>query len=258
MASSISAGRPKITIVNGTRLAVWVAIYKRSPLRTNEPPVAWQVVCPPPRGKTTIFIPRDYQVCAHYSFEPENPRRPVHQTNVIQVPHAPAGAGFVIQGVSSQDRRTWGAVLTRGDKSPGWYQVRIVNHFTIGVWGHVRQDGRDIVSPRILPPMSAWTEDLDSPFYIAVLPFPRAAGDLLQDSELALTEIAVKAGESVKIQGGSFKGFKISKIPEGSSKTNKEPKAQVRPKAKADTKKRATAKKPASRRKIGKDSSSLP
>lgn len=239
MASSISADRPQISIVNGTRLAVWVAIYKRSPLRTNESPVAWQVVFPPPRGKTTIFIPQDYQVYARYSFEPDDPRRPVYQTNVLQVPHAPAGAGFVIEKVASPDRRTWGAVLTRAAESPGWYLIRIVNRFMIGVWSHVLQGGRDIFSPQILPPEAAWSEDLDSLFYIAVLPWPRAGGDLLLDSEIALTEIAVKAGETVKIQGGPYKGFKISRI----------------------TKKQAAAKKPASRRrergKTRKDSSSL-
>lgn len=248
MTRSSSACSPQITILNGSRHAVWVAIYKRSALRTTEPPVAWEVVVSPPRGKTTVFIPQDYQVLARYSFRPENPRRPVHQTNVLQVPHAPAGAGFLIEGVASPDRRIWGAVLTRVADSPGGYQVRMINRFTVGVWAHVKQGGRDIVSPRILSPLSAWTEDLDSPFYIAVLSLPRSAGDLLLSSEVALTEIAVKVGESVRVQGGPHKGFRISKISAEDSGVDKEPKAQANPKAKADTRKRAAVKKPTSRR----------
>src|SRR6185369_907197 len=104
MGSAALIGRSRITIVNGTRQAVWVALYKRSPLHADGPPVAWQVVSPPPHGRTAVFIPRDYEVCARYSFAPENPGRPIYQTRTVQVPHAPAGAGFVIEGVSSPDR----------------------------------------------------------------------------------------------------------------------------------------------------------
>jgi hypothetical protein len=215
MERSAPAGRPQITVVNGTRCPIWVAIYKRrSLLHGNEPPVAWQVASPPPRGKTSFFVPRDYQVCARYSFEPENSRRPVYQTNSLQVPHLSAGAGFLIESVTSLDRRTWGAVLTRTAESPGWYRIRIANRFSIGVSIHVRMEGREIFAPRIVPPMAALIEDLDSPFYMAVLPLPRADGDRLLDSEVALTEIAVRAGESVKVQGGPRKGFEISRRDE--------------------------------------------
>jgi hypothetical protein len=62
--------------------------------------------------------------------------------------------------------------------------------------------------------LAVWVEDLSSPFYLAVLPLPREAGDLLQESEIALTEIAVEAGEHVDIQGGYRKGFTFSRIPE--------------------------------------------
>ncbi|HSK81020.1 MAG TPA: hypothetical protein VLQ45_31495 [Thermoanaerobaculia bacterium] len=224
MESSIFAGRPQITIVNSTRCAVWVAIYKRPLLHTNEPPVAWQVVSPPPRGNTAVFIPRDYQIYARYSFEPENPRRPVYQTNVLQVPPAPAGAGLVLEGVSSPDRRTWGAVLTRTTQSPGWHQVSVINRFSIAISGHVRQQGHDIFPPRMVPPMTAWTEKLDPGFYVAVLPLPHAAGDLLPDSEISSTETAVKSGESVRIHREPGKGFKISKItPETSSRPIADP-----------------------------------
>ncbi|HEX3553784.1 MAG TPA: hypothetical protein VIA62_11210 [Thermoanaerobaculia bacterium] len=174
----------------------------------------------------------------------------MNQTNVLQVPHAPAGAGFVIEGVSSPDRRAWGAVLTRVAESPGWYRIRVVNHFMIGVWSHVRQGGQDIFRPRLLPPMAALTEDLDSPFYLAVLPLPRVAGDLLQDSEIVMTEIVVKEGETVKIQGGPNKGFKLSKIPAGSSAPEKKPKAQAKPKVEIKVREvvKKASKEPARRR----------
>lgn len=236
MTSSVPTGSSRITIVNGTRCAIWVAIYKRSSLREDQPPVAWQVVPPPLRGKTALFVPQEVQVCARYSFEPEKPRRPVHQTRVLQVPHAPAGAGFVIENVSSPDRRACGAVPTRTAESPGWYQIRVVNRFLIGVSVHVRMDGRDLFPPPIVPPMAAWTEGLDSPFYVAVLPLRRAAGDLLPESEIALTETAVRVGESVRVQGGPVKGFKISRISADDSTE------------KAEIKKRKPAKKTASPR----------
>jgi hypothetical protein len=231
MERATPVGRHRITIVNGTRSAIWVAVYKRSPLRTNQPPIAWQVVSPPPRGKTALFVPREVRVFARYSFEPENPRRPVYQTRSLLFPKASAGAGFVIESVSSPDRRTWGAVLNRLAESPGWGQIRVVNRFSIGVSIHVRMDERDIFPPPIVPPMAAWTEDLESPFYVAVLRLPREAGDLLPESEVARTEIAVRGGESVKVQGGPRKGFEISRMLEG---PERKPKAQARPKAEID------------------------
>lgn len=270
MESSVPTGRPQVTIVNGTRSAIWVAIYKRSPLRVDQPPVAWQVVSPPPRGTTALFVPRKVQVCARYSFEPENPKRPVYQTRSLALPNAPAGASFVIEGMSSPDRRTWGAVLNRVVEPARWGQIRVVNHFSIGVSLHVRMDERDIFPPPIVLPTGAWTEDLNSPFYVAVLRLPRAAGDLLPQSEIALTEIAVRVGESVKVQGGPRKGFEISRIPEGephldaetadpvepevetlaqpprSPKRKPKPKAQARPNT--EIKKQEPARKPASRR----------
>jgi hypothetical protein len=229
MENAIAGGRPQVTIVNGSRRAVWVALYKRSPLSIGEPPVAWQVVLAPPRGKTSIYTPRDYQVCARYSFEPENPWRPVYQTNALQVSHAPTGAGFVIESVPSQDRRICGAVLARATGGPGWNQIRVVNRFLIAVWSHVRQAGRDIFPPRILQPGAALIEDLSSPFCVAVLPSPRAAGDLLPDFEIAMTETVVNVGDSVRIQGGPFRGFKISRLdPPSPNKGRETPKKQAK------------------------------
>jgi hypothetical protein len=210
-----TGGRSQITIYNGTRCAVSVALFKRSPLHPDAPAIAWQVVSLPPRGRTAVLISRDFQVCARYSFEPENPRRPVYQTHTLQGLHAPAGAAVTIEGISTPDRRTWGAVLARTPEGPGWFRIRITNHFAIGVWAHLWQDEQDIFPPRILPPMATWTEDLSSTFYLAVLPLPHAVGDLLPESEIALTEIAVEVGEHVKIQGGPRKGFEIIRTSQG-------------------------------------------
>jgi hypothetical protein len=206
MANPETAGRPQLTIINGTRQAVWVAMYKRSTLRPDQPPVAWQVLSLPPKRRVDVSFPEEYQVCARYSFAPEKPLRPVHQTNVLTVNNVPAGSGFVVDGVSSQDRRSWAAVMNRTAKSPGWYEISIANLFPILVWSHVWQEGRDVFPPRPLPPRSVVVEDLRSPFYLAVLPLPPAVGDLLPNGELAPTEIAVEPGKSVKIQGGLFVG----------------------------------------------------
>jgi hypothetical protein len=259
MSNPASAGRSYVTIVNGTPCTVWVAVYKRSPLHASEPAVAWQVVSSPPRGKTAISIPQAYQVCARYSFEPENAKRPVYQTNTLPVPRAPAGVAVAVEGISTSDRRTWGAVLTRTAENLGCYQIRIVNRFAIGVWSHVRQDERDIFPPRILPPMATWTEDLSSTFYLAVLQLPSAVGDLLPESEIARTEIAVEVGEHVKIQGGPRKGFEIIKISEEEARLVEEPEIVLKRQAprspekkltkpsgsKEGIRKRATVKKPA-------------
>lgn len=271
MESSTLAGGPRIMIVNGTRSVIWVAVYKRSPLRGNQPPIAWQVISPPPRGATALFIPRGVEVCARYSFEPENPRRPVYQTRSLPLRNTPAGAGFVIESVSSPDRRTWGAVLSRAAENPGWGQIRVLNRFSIGVTIHVSMDERDIFPPPIVPPTAGWIEDLDSPFHVAVLFVRRVAGDLLPLSEIALTETSVRAGEALRVLGGPRKGFEICRIPEGEAilrteredpvepevethaqppraperKPKPEPKAQARPKA--EIRKQEPAKKPASR-----------
>lgn len=212
MVSQVSGGDGRITILNSTRSSIWVAVYCRSALRNDEAPIAWQVESVPSRATTAISAPRDYQIFARYCFKPEAPRQPVYQTNTRAVLRASAGAGFVIESISTPDRCTWGAVLIPAAQEPEWYRVRIVNRFPLGVWTHVRQGGRDVFSPRVLPPGSSGIEDLDSPLYVVVLALPRAAGDLLLNTEVAATEIVVEAGESVKVQGGPRKGFKISKL----------------------------------------------
>ncbi len=213
MDTTTPAGRAPVTLANGTRRAVCVVVYRRSALRPGEPPVVWLAASVAARGKVSFVLPRELEVFARYSFEPENPRRPVHQTNSLQVRQPQVGAGFEVQGLSSPDRRTWGAVLARSAESPGWFQLRVVNQFQVGVWAHVRQDGRDVFPPRVLPPLSTWLQDLDAPFRVAVLAEPRKPGDLLVSSANATTETAVTAGESLKIQGGPCRGFRVSRVP---------------------------------------------
>jgi hypothetical protein len=99
------------------------------------------------------------------------------------------------------------------------------------------------------------TEDLDSPFYIAVLPLPHAAGDLLPNAEIALTETMARAGETFRLQGGPCKGFKLLKCLDGSSTADRKPKAQARPKAQGKTPKRAAVERPVGRREAGDASS---
>lgn len=201
-----SSERPRITIINETRRILWVAIYRRSPLRLKEPVVAWAVVSPPPRGRSAVPVPPDYQIFARYSFDPEDPLKPVYQTRTFQLKR-PAG-GFAIDAVSL-DRHTWGAVLNRMPEGPAWGRIRVVNRFGIGVWSHVQQDGRDVYPPRILTPGMAWTEDLSTPYLLAVVSAPVAPGERLPDEEISLSEVEIGRCGTAAVTGGPRKGYKI-------------------------------------------------
>jgi hypothetical protein len=205
--------KSRITILNETRRIVWVAIYRRPPSRPGETAVAWAVAAAPPRGKSVIPVPGNYQIFARYSFEPEDPLKPVYQSRTLSL-KTPAG-GFAVDAISL-DRRTWGAVLNRLSDGPGWGRIRVVNRFGIGVWSHVQQDGRDIYPPRVLPPDMAWMEDLRSPFYLAVLRGPVQAGDRLLDEEITLSEVELDRGGTAAVRGGPRKGYEIlTPAPQG-------------------------------------------
>jgi hypothetical protein len=186
---SLTLRPARLAISNESDDLVRIAVYKRSPLRPGEPAIAWTILSLPPRGRTLCPVPRDIQLFARYSFFPERPSSPLHQTGTLRLRQA--DACFALEAVSA-DRRTWSAALTRiSGPAPGLGRVRIVNRLGLAAWSHIQQAGRDLFAPRILPPSAVRTEDLSSPFRLAVVGPHILEGAVLPDEEIRATEVVI-------------------------------------------------------------------
>lgn len=185
-----------LDIANETDGVVHVALYKKSSLRPAEPAVAWVILSPPPRGRAIFSIPRDYQVFARYSFSPEDPWQPVYQTNALSLQLN--RDSFAIREVNL-GRSALGATLARNVKKAEWGELRIENHFMVGVWCHVQLGKRDVQLPHLLPPRGVMIEALDPSFYLALTSPLIRPGSSLTEEEIRATEVEIESGK-----GGTF------------------------------------------------------
>jgi hypothetical protein len=249
----------KLEIANETRGIVHVALYKKSMLRPSEPPVAWAIVSPPPRGRAIFSVPRDYRVFARYSFSPEDPWQPVYQTNVL--PLHRNHDSLALQEISL-GRSAWGAILARNVRKTALGELRIENNFTIGAWCHVQLGEHDVHPPRLLSPHGVLIEALASPFFLAVVSPLARAGAPLAEHEIRATEVELADGkggvftvhrtttQGYRIAPGAPSADRVKHAKEAVAsprakpkKAPRTPKAQPKTRAKpnADTKKRREA-----------------
>ena len=259
-------------IANETSGTVHVALYKRSPLRPEEPAVAWTIVSPPPRGRAIFSIPKDYRVFARYSFSPEDPWQPVYQTQalVLHRNHDSLSIREISLGRSAS-----GAILARNARKAGLGELRIENDFSTGVWCHIQLGEHDVRLPRLLPPHGVLIDALASPFFLAVVSPLARVGAPLAEHEIRATAIELEAGEGriFNVQFIPGRGYRITRgaplpaeratkpkeaVASPCAKPKKAPRApEKKPRAqaakpKADIKKREATKKPAKAKKSAK------
>jgi hypothetical protein len=204
---SLTLRPARLAISNESDDLVRIAVYKRSPLRPGEPAIAWTILSLPPRGRTLCPVPRDIQLFARYSFSPERPASPFYQTGTLRLRQA--DACFALEAVTA-DRRTWSAALIRASgHTPGPGRVRIINRFGIGAWSHIQQAGRDLFAPRILPPGAMRTEDLLSPFHLAIVGPHILEGAVLPDEEILATEAVIGASGEATARSCARAGWVI-------------------------------------------------
>jgi hypothetical protein len=199
---------PNITIVNETNETVRIAVYKKPVIRPTLATIAWQVVSPPPGGRCVVQIPANYEVFANYSMDPNNPADPQYTTNRIDFTELTAS--FQINSVTSQDRRASGAEIEQVFDGLVMNEVRLINDFGMGVWGHIQLDGTDVYPAQVIWPGGLLMEDLRSFLYLAAVSrFTYRGQDLVQE-EISLTETPILEGGTAVITGSMWKGYDIS------------------------------------------------
>lgn len=202
----------QITIVNNTddNEVVRIAIYKRPAKRPTLETIAWRVIAPPPSGgQTIVTIPQQYSVYANYSFDPDERKDPDAGSRTRVIQFAETTARFCVQSRDSQDGRASAASLTQSFNELVLNEVRIENHFSTGVWGHITLDGEDVYAPQVIWPGGVRMEDLRSTFYLAVVAEFVNQGDRLVDEEVSITQTPILSGGTAVVTGSMWTGYSI-------------------------------------------------
>lgn len=199
----------KITILNQTdnQETVRIAIYKKPVVRPTLQTIAWQIVNPPPGGQTVVEIPSAYTLFAEYSKDPHNPASPQYTTNKVEF--SEMTARFAIDDVPTQDRHESGASIEQQFDNLVMNEVRVVNNYTHGVWGHIQKDGVDIYPPQVIWPGGLLMEDVRSFLYLAVISQFTSRGDMLVQEEISLTETGILEGGTATVTGSMWTGYQI-------------------------------------------------
>lgn len=202
----------QITILNGTNELIRVAIYKKPTVTPLLSTVAWQIVAPPPGGRTLVPIPEDYQVFAEYSLDqtnpdPSSPTATVHSTNTVNF--LETTAYFQINSRTSQDKQSPGAVINQVFSGLQLNEVRVENKFALGVLSHIQKDGVDIFAPHVLWPGAVRIENVISDLYLAVVGQFVFQGSQLMDEEIQMTETPILEGGTALVTGSMWQGYSI-------------------------------------------------
>ncbi len=156
-----------LEIANETNGGAHVALYKKSPLRLQEPAVAWAIVSPPPQGSAIFSISRgDYRVFARYSFSPEDPWKPVNQTRTLSLRRNNDSLSI------KEVRLACSALVatqTRNVREVGVRELRTENNFSIGVVCYIQLANRDAYLPHFISSHGALIESLYSIFFLAAV-----------------------------------------------------------------------------------------
>ncbi|MEM1203208.1 MAG: hypothetical protein AAGN66_08265 [Acidobacteriota bacterium] len=198
----------QITLLNQTDEVVRVAIFKKPVIQPSLATIAWQIADTPPGGQAVVNVPSNFEAYARYSLDPNNPEATEFTTN--KIPFNETTAKFDVNSVVSQDRQASGAHLEQSFTDLVMNEVRMVNNFGIGVWGHITKDGDDIYAPQVIWPGAVLMEDIRSSLYLAVVGQFTYKGDRLVQEEISLTETEILEGGTATVTGSMWKGYSIA------------------------------------------------
>ncbi len=198
----------KITLINRTDEMVRLALFRMPVLRPTLAAIAWKIVSPPPGGSTSVNLPSDFAVQGRYSGDPSNPAN--LDTTTATVAFAETTAAFSIDAIASEDRQATGAVIHQTFTDLVLNEVRVVNHYPIGVEVAILSDGDPIYGPQVVWPGGLLLEDIRSPIYVAVVSQFAAKGQRLVQEEFDLTRTEVLDGGSLVVTGSMWKGYALS------------------------------------------------
>ena len=197
-----------VTLVNRTNEVVRLALFMAPVLNPTLDTIAWKVVSPPPGGSTVIEIPDDFAVLARYSRDPANPSELDMQTAAVAF--AEFTANFAIEGATSVDGRAIGAVIRQQFTDLVMNEVRVVNHYPIGVELSILKDGSPIHAPRVLWPGAMSMEDIRGAIHVAVVSQFVFAGERLVQEEIGLTQVELPPNGTLVVTGSMWTGYTLS------------------------------------------------
>lgn len=197
-----------VTLVNRTNEVVRLALFMAPVLNPTLDTIAWKVVSPPPGGSTVIEIPDDFAVRARYSRDPANPSELDMQTAAVAF--AEFTANFAIEGATSADGRAIGAVIRQQFTDLVMNEVRVVNHYPIGVELSILKDGSPIHAPQVLWPGAMSMEDIRGAIHVAVVSQFVFAGERLVQEEIGLTQVELPPNGTLVVTGSMWTGYALS------------------------------------------------
>ena len=197
-----------VTLVNKTnemvRLALFMAPVRDPTLST----IAWKIVSPPPGGSATIEIPEDFAVMARYSSDPANPSH--LDTETAAVAFTEFTATFSVEGAASEDGQATGAVIRQLFTDLVMNEVRVVNHYPIGVELSILKDGSPIHAPQVLWPGALFMEDIRGSIHVAVVSQFAMAGERLVQEEISLTQTELPPNGTLVVTGSMWTGYALA------------------------------------------------
>lgn len=200
----------KITLINKTDEMVRLALFMTPALNPNLATIAWRIVSPPPGGSTTVDIPADFAVQARYSGDPSNPSNLENTTAAVAF--AETTAAFSVDSIVSQDRQATGAVIHQEFNDLVLNEVRVANHYPIGVEVSILKDGDPIYPPQVVWPGGLLMEDVRGSISVAVVSQFTTKGQKLVQEEFSLTRTEVLDGGTLLVTGSQWVGYALAAL----------------------------------------------
>jgi hypothetical protein len=197
-----------VTLINRTNEMVRLALFMTPIIDPNLGSIAWKIAAPPPGGSMTIDIPDEFAVQARYSSDPANPSH--LDTATAAVAFSEFTASFVVEGAASADGQATGAVIRQLFTDLVMNEVRVVNHYPIGVELSILKDGSPIHAPQVLWPGAMAMEDLRGAIHVAVVSQSAMAGGRLVQEEIGLTQAELPPNGTLTVTGSMWTGYALS------------------------------------------------
>jgi hypothetical protein len=199
-----------VTLVNRTNEMVRLALFMAPVVNPTLGSIAWMIAEPPPGGSAMIEIPDDFAVQGRYSSDPANPSH--LDTATAAITFTESTATFAIEGAASADGQATGAVIRQLFTDLVMNEVRVVNHYPIGVELSILRGGRPIHSPQVLWPGGMWMEDIRGSIHVAVVSQLAMAGERLVQEEISMSQIDVQPGDTLAVTGSMWTGYALSLV----------------------------------------------
>lgn len=198
----------KITLINRTEEMVRLALFMMPVQDPTLASIAWRIALPPPGGSTTIEIPDDFAVQARYSSDPAHPSHLDAATAAVAF--SESTACFSIEAAPADDRQATGAVVRQLFVDLVLNEVRIANHYPLGVEVSILKDGDPIFPPQVVWPGALLMQDIRCPIHVAVVSQALVGGGKLVQEEIGPALVELPLGGTLEVAGSQWTGYALT------------------------------------------------